>query len=169
MTIETLKQALPDYAKDLKLNLSSLEAIENLSKEQLYGTLLASALAANNPKVLAAVLADAEQHCSETNIIAAKAANSLMAMTNVYYRSIHFIENKDYSTLPANLRMNFMKDPGVEKVNFELYALAVSAINGCEFCVSAHEKSLIKHGLSKEQVQQAIRIAAVIHGVSRTL
>lgn len=169
MNIETLKNSLPDFAKDLKLNISNLEAIDQLNKEQVYGSMLAAALAAANPKVIEAISADAKEHCSEANMIAAKAANSLMAMTNVYYRAIHFIEDKDYSTLPANLRMNFMRDPGVDKVNFELYALAVSAINGCEFCVSAHEKSLVKHGLSKEQIQQAIRIAAIIHALSKTL
>lgn len=170
MNIDTLKSTLPEFAKDLKLNLSGLENIENLKSEQRFGIMIAAALAAGNLNVIEAVLnSAAENNISEATITAAKAANSLMAMTNVYYRGLHFMEDKSYMSIPANLRMNFMKNPGVEKADFELYSLAVSAVNGCSFCVKAHETGLLKAGLEKAQIQQAIRISAIMHAFAKTL
>ena len=90
-----------------------------------------------------------------------------MAMNNVYYKFTGMME--EYRTLPARLRMNVIGDPGVDKKNFELWALAVSAINGCQYCVKAHEKKLVEEGFSREQIQTAIRIAAVIQAVSAIL
>ena len=92
-----------------------------------------------------------------------------MAMNNVYYRFVHLVHADDYKTLPAKLRMNAMAKPGVDKVDFELWSLAVSAVNGCGMCLESHEKVLREHGLSAEQVQAAVRIAATVHAVARTL
>ena len=92
-----------------------------------------------------------------------------MGMNNVYYRFVHLVENPDYATLPAKLRMNVIGNPGVAKTDFELYSLAVSAINGCGACVAAHDKVVRKAGVTAEGVQSAVRIAAVIHGVAVAL
>ncbi|HUC65877.1 MAG TPA: carboxymuconolactone decarboxylase family protein [Stellaceae bacterium] len=169
MSLETIKNRLPDYAKDLKLNLSSLLSDGVLTEQQRWGTLLATALAARNPDLIAAVTADAAQHLSPAALSAAKAAASIMAMNNIYYRFTHLASDPDYATMPARLRMNVIANPGVDKVDFELWSLAVSAINGCGKCIDAHDQVLRKAGLSREAVQQAVRIASVIHAVAATL
>jgi lipoyl-dependent peroxiredoxin subunit D len=169
MTIEAIRDALPDYAKDLKLNLSSLLADTVLTEQQRWGTLLATALAARNASLVAAVAADAAQHLSPAALGAAKAAASIMAMNNIYYRFTHLAADPDYATMPARLRMNVIANPGVDKADFELWSLAVSAINGCGKCIDAHDQVLRKAGLSREAIQQAVRIASVIHAVAATL
>jgi alkyl hydroperoxide reductase subunit D len=92
-----------------------------------------------------------------------------MAMTNIYYRFVHLAGDPDYKTMPAKLRMNILANPGVDKRDFELWSLAVSAINGCGLCIEAHDRALKAAGVSREAIQQAIRIAAVIHAVAVTL
>ena len=114
------------------------------------------------------ILAEFAPQLSAEALAAAKAAASIMGMNNVYYRFTHLVPG-DYATMPAKLRMNVMAKPGVEKVDFELWSLAVSAINGCGMCMESHEKVLLQHGVSKEQVQAAVRIAAVVHATAATL
>ena len=167
--IDALRDALPDYAKDQKLNLSSLASDTVLTAQQRYGTLLASALASRNATVIAHVAAEAAQHLSPEAQEAAKAAASIMAMNNIYYRFVHLVGQDDYRTMPARLRMNALAKPGVDKADFELWSLAVSAVNGCGMCIESHEKVLREHGLSRESIQAAVRIAAVVHAVAVTL
>lgn len=167
--IETLKNAIPAYAKDLKLNLSSIAADTTLTPQQTWGGLLAAALAARNETVIAAVAADAAANLSPEAFEAAKTAAAIMAMNNIYYRFVHLVSEKEYGTLPARLRMNALANPGVDKVDFELWSLIVSAVNGCGLCIDSHEKVLRKAGVGVAQVQQAARIAAVVHAVAVTL
>ena len=169
MTIEMLKDALPDYAKDLKLNLSSLAAEPVLTDQQRAGTFVACALAARNPATTRAVLASFAPSLSPDALGAAKAAASIMGMNNIYYRFTHLASAEDYKSLPARLRMNVIGKPGVDKADFELWCLAVSAINGCGICIDSHEKILREAGFSAEQIQAAVRIAAVVHAVAATL
>ncbi|MFC4351796.1 carboxymuconolactone decarboxylase family protein [Fodinicurvata halophila] len=169
MSIDTLKSQIPDYAKDLKLNLSNILSSTALNERQIWGAVLASALAAGNPKVIAAIAEDAAQHLTEQDAKAAKSAAAIMAMNNVYYRSLHLLSNPEYGKMPARLRMNVIANPGAEKLDFELWSLSVSAINGCGMCLEAHEREVLGKGASKEAVQDALRIAAVVHAVSATL
>jgi alkyl hydroperoxide reductase subunit D len=169
MSIEVLKERLPDYAKDQRLNLSSLLNDSVLTPQQRWGALLATALAARNAEVIEAVAGEARQHLSPEALEAAKAASSIMAMNNIYYRFVHLANDADYKTMPAKLRMNVIAKPGVEKVDFELWSLAVSAVNGCGMCIESHDHVLKQHGASKEAIQQVVRIAAVIHAVAATL
>jgi alkyl hydroperoxide reductase subunit D len=169
MTIEALKDSLPDYARDLKLNLSSLASETLLTPQQRAGTFIACALAARNHAVTEAVMASFAPELSPEALNAAKSAAAIMAMNNIYYRFTHLASAEDYKTLPARLRMNVIGKPGVDKVDFELWCLAVSAINGCGVCVDSHEKILRGAGLSAEQIQAAARIAAVVHAVAATL
>ena len=169
MSIETLKSALPDYAKDLKLNLSSLATEAALTPQQLAGSFIASALASRNDIVTQAIVADFGSRLSAEALEAAKAAAAIMAMNNIYYRFVHLVSATDYKTLPAKLRMNVIAKPGVEKADFELWSLAVSAVNGCGMCIDAHEHELRKAGLSVEAIQAAIRIAAVVHAFAAVL
>ncbi|WP_158916352.1 carboxymuconolactone decarboxylase family protein [Caulobacter sp. S45] len=165
MSIDTLRQALPAYAKDLSLNLSSLANETVLTEQQKWGCIIASAYAVGVGTVIRAL--NDGNPLSEEAATAAKAAAAIMGMNNVYYRSLHLMKNREYSTLPAKLRMNIIANPGVEKDDFELWCTAVSAINGCGLCLDSHEEELRKRGVPSVNVQTALRIGAVINAVSR--
>lgn len=169
MSLEHLKNRLPDYARDLKLNLSSLAQEPSLSVQQRAGTFVATALASRNAETIAAITAEFAPVLTPEALNAARAAASIMAMNNVYYRFTHLASSPDYRTLPAKLRMNVIARPGVERGDFELWSLAVSAINGCGMCIDAHEKVLREAGFTAEQIQAAVRIASVVHAVAATL
>ncbi|MCH4090225.1 carboxymuconolactone decarboxylase family protein [Acetobacter sp.] len=168
MSIEALKERLPDYAKDLRLNLGSLASDITLNEQQLAGTFVATAIASRNEEVTKAIIAEFGAKLSPEALDAAKAAAAIMGMNNIYYRFTHMVGG-DYTQMPAKLRMSVIARPGVDKVDFELWSLAVSAINGCEMCVKSHEHAVREGGLSSEQVQTSVRIAATIHGVAVTL
>ena len=172
MTVETLRDSLGDYAKDVKLNIGTVlttDGAPDLTQNQIYGIALASAYSTKNKAVVEALLADAASVLSDAEVNAAKAAASVMAMNNVYYRFVHLVSDKEYGKLPAKLRMNIIGSPGIAKVDFELYSLAVSAINGCGMCMDAHVAEVSKAGVSKVGVQSAIRIAAVVNSVAQAL
>ena len=169
MNLEDLKNALPEYAKDLKLNLSSLARETDLDDQKKWGTFLATAYAVGEPMTLRAIRTEAGQRMDPAAATAAKAAAAIMGMNNVYYRFVHLSKNKEYGTLPARLRMNLLANPGVDKADFELWSLAVSAVNGCGLCIDSHELELRKHGLSSVQIQAAARIAATVNAVAQIL
>jgi alkyl hydroperoxide reductase subunit D len=166
MNLETLMESVPGYAKDLKLNLSSVTSQTELTQQQTWGTAVASAIASRNPDLILAVLEDAAKHVSLQVIEAAKGAAAVMGMNNVYYRFHHLSNNQKYSTLPARLRMNIIRSHGVDAADFELWCVAVSAINACGKCVDAHERVLREKGVTEESINAAIRIAAVVHGLA---
>lgn len=169
MSLDALRDAIPDYAKDIRLNLGSLASETTLSDQQKYGAFLASALAGRNAAVTRAIAAWTADKLSPEAATAAKAAAAIMAMNNIYYRATHLMHAGDYKTMPAKLRMNVIASPGVDKVDFELWSLAVSAVNGCGACLDAHENVVRKAGLSAEQVQAALRIAATVHAAAAVL
>ncbi len=169
MSIDTLKARLPDYARDLRLNLSSLAAEPALTDQQRAGAFIASALAARNPEVTQSIMAEFAPRLAPEALEAAKAAAAIMAMNNIYYRFTYLASAPDYRTLPAKLRMNVIGKSGVARPDFELWSLAVSAINGCGMCVDAHERELRNAGFTAEAIQAAVRIAAVVHAVAATL
>lgn len=172
MGFAEIRSDLPDYAKDLRLNLESVlseAGAPGLADAQIRAVALASAVASRHAPVVAAAQSHAEALLSPAEIAGARAAAAMMAMTNVYYRFNHLVANPEYATLRAGLRMNVMANPGIDKVAFELCALAVSAINGCGACLDSHEKVLRSHGVTAQGVQSAVRIAAVIHAVAITL
>jgi alkyl hydroperoxide reductase subunit D len=168
MSIEALKNRLPDYAKDLKLNLGSLATEPTLSTQQRAGTFVACAIASRNAEVTAALIGEFAPHMSPEALAAAKAAAAVMGMNNVYYRFTHLVGG-DYPTMPAKLRMSVIGRPGVDKADFELWCLAVSAINGCGACMESHTQAVRHAGMTAEQVQSAVRIAATVHAVAATL
>jgi alkyl hydroperoxide reductase subunit D len=90
-------------------------------------------------------------------------------MNNVYYRFLHLVEDAEYAQMPARLRMNVIGNPGIDKLEFELLSLAVSAVNGCGMCVTSHERKLREGSTSREAIQSAVRIASVVHGVAGVL
>ena len=169
MSIQNLKDRLPEYAKDLKLNLSSLAGESLLNEAQKAGTFIATAIASRNPEVIRAILAEFADKLEPAALNAAKAAAAIMGMNNVYYRFLSLIGSDDYSKLPARLRMNVIAAPGTSRVDFELWCLAVSAVNACGKCIVSHEKVLREAGMTAEQVQAAVRIASTVHAVAVTL
>ncbi|MDX2849795.1 alkyl hydroperoxide reductase [Actinacidiphila glaucinigra] len=169
MALDELKSALPDYAKDLKLNLGSVIGNSELPQQQLWGTVLATAIASRSAIVLRALEPEARENLSPEAYEAAKAAAAIMAMNNVYYRTRHLLSDPEYGNLRAGLRMNVIGNPGVDKTDFELWSLAVSAINGCGMCLDSHEQVLRKAGVERETVQEAFKIAAVVQAVAATL
>jgi len=167
MSIDAVRDLMPAYAKDISLNLGSLASETVLNDQQKWGTFLASAHAIGVAPVVKAIEAAAAEVLSPEAMNAAKSAAAIMGMNNVYYRSLHLMHNPEYQTLPARLRMNILANPGVDKVDFELWSTAVSAINGCGACLDAHEGELKKHAVPAAQIQTALRIAAVVHAASR--
>ncbi|CAL4866093.1 Alkyl hydroperoxide reductase AhpD [Asticcacaulis sp. MM231] len=169
MSIEALQSLIPAYGRDLSLNLSNLLAETLLSDQQKWGTFLACAHAIGVPAVVQNIEAAAAQALTSEAVTAAKAAAAIMGMNNVYFRALHLMHNKEYETLRSGLRMNALTNPGVDKVDFELWALAVSAVNACGLCMDSHEKVLRGHGVSAVQVQAALRIAATVNAISAVL
>ena len=167
--IEDMRQLLPEAAKDIKLNLQSVLQQSSLTPAQAWGTAVASAIASRHPQLVDAVVADAAEVVTAAVLEDAKAAAALMAMNNVYYRFRHMIGKDAYSQKPARLRMNWIGKPMGTKADFELFCLAVSAINGCEMCVRSHEDVVLKGGLTEDQVHDAVRIAATIHAAAVSL
>ena len=169
MSLETLLAGVPDYAKDLRLNLPTLLKQEQLTAQQAWGTAVATAIASRNPRLTAAVLAEAAQHLTPENLRAAKAAAAIMGMNNVYYRFLHLTPNPKYRDIPARLRMQVIRSHGGDPVDFELWCLAVSSINACPACVESHERVLCQKGVTEETVLAAVRIASVVHALAAVL
>lgn len=169
MTLENLRQALPAWAKDLSLNLSTLTRRTSLTEQQQWGTFLACAAATRNESVLVQVAEDARSHLSAEAFDAALGAAAIMGMNNVVYRARHFLHGA-YDNERMGLRMNIIaRSGGVEKVDFELWNLAVSSVNGCEQCLDSHEATVRGEGLSTEQVWEAIRIAGTLAGAAQAV
>ena len=169
MSIEALKNRVPEYAKDLKLNLTTLAAETALSEQQKAGAFVTAALAARNEAVIEAIVGEFAPKLGPEALQAAKTAAAIMAMNNVYYRFVYLTGAEDYKTMPAKLRMNAIAKPGVDKIDFELWSLVASAINGCGACIDSHERAVRAAGFAPEAVQAAVRIAAVVHGVAVAL
>ena len=164
--VEALRAAIPDAAKDIKLNLQSVLQPGALTPAQRWGVAIASAVATRNVALRDALIADAGAEVAGDVVDDAVAAAALMAMNNIYYRFRHMVGKPSYSQMPARLRMQRIAKPLTNKADFELFCLAVSAINGCEMCIRSHEDVVIRGGVSEEQVHDAIRIAATINAAA---
>lgn len=171
-SLEQLRASLPEFARDLKLNLGSVLTVEGapgLSARQIWAVALSSAIACRHPAFTRVLESEARAHLDEAHLGAARTAAALMGMNNIYYRFVHLVEDSEYQRLPARLRMNALGTPGIERRDFELLCLAVSAINGCGLCISSHERKLREQGMDREAIQSAVRIAAVVHAVAGVL
>jgi lipoyl-dependent peroxiredoxin subunit D len=166
MELEQFLATIPEYAKDLKLNLSSALNQAELTPAQMYGTLVACAMAVRNPRLLETALGEAAKRVPAQVVHSAKAASAIMGMNNVFYRFRHLSTNERYGTIPARLRMQIIRGHGGDPVDFELYCLAVSAINACAACVDSHERVLREKGVSEETILAAVRIASVVHALA---
>ena len=169
--LESLKSIIPDYAKDVKINLQSLVTPENpaLTAQQVFGAALTSAYATKEKTLIQILQNEVQNILSEAEVKAVKTAATLMAMNNIYYRFLHISEDKEYSQMPAGLRMRGIADHGIEKIDFEIFSLAASIINGCGMGIDAHANQLIKHGISKSQIQMVAKIAAIVNSAAQVL
>lgn len=168
-SFDELRQAIPDWAKDLRLNLGVVERSVVLSPRQLWGCALACSLACKQQQLVGVIDARASEQLTPQERDAAASAAAIMAMTNVYYNFTRVVSDTRYRSMPARLRMQIFSKPGVEQFDFELWCLAVSAINGCAACMDSHEQAVIKAGGTAEQVQEVVRIASILAGVAQTL
>ena len=166
MSLKQIADALPEYAKDIRLNLTSILSDQLLGEERKAGLLLSCAHGSGYKPLVDAVEAEVAGKLSETQANAARGAAALMAMNNVYYRFVHLVANPEYGTMPAKLRMNFIGSHGIAKEEFELFSLAVSAMNGCGMCIDSHERVLLEHGVKPDTIQSAVRIAAVMKALA---
>lgn len=166
MSLKEFADSLPDFAKDLRLNVSSILNDQLLGDQRKYGLLLATAHGTGYRPLVAAAEAEVDGKLSPEAANAARAAAAVMAMNNVYYRFTHLASNHEYRTMPAKLRMNVIGNPGIDKADFELFSLAVSAQNGCGMCIDSHEKVLRQHGVNAETIQAGARIGAIMTAIA---
>lgn len=167
--LDTIKQQLPDFAKDMRLNLSKVldfTQLDGLTEQQITGAALAVAYQLNNKELIVTLTKLAND---EKTVEAAKLATSLMAMTNIYYRFVHLSGQAELTQMPAGLRMQGITNPGVDRVTFEVLCLAVSALNGCGTCISSHSRQLQEHGFSTSALARIGRISAVVYAVHISL
>ncbi|MDM1544800.1 carboxymuconolactone decarboxylase family protein [Ignatzschineria indica] len=172
MAIETIKEMLPAYAKDMRLNFSTVlteAGAPGLTEKQIAAIAVSVALSTKCKVLIDAMEKFAQDFLTEEEFQGAQIATSIMSMNNIYYRFTHLVSNDEYTKLPARLRMNQMANPGLDKATFELASIAVSAVNGCGMCVDSHEKNLRQLGVSSQGIQSAVRIAAVLFSVSVSL
>lgn len=172
MSIQQILDSLQEYASDISFNLGNIlveDTSVGLSKNQIYGIVLSCVYSTRNEKLMSAVLVDVEQVLNQDEIYAAKASATIMAMNNTYYRAVHFIGDEDILKKQSGMKMQVMQNHQISKIDFELYSLAVSAINGCEYCVSLHTKKLLNGGVTKEGIQSTLRIASVINATAQAL
>jgi alkyl hydroperoxide reductase subunit D len=170
MQLEQLVESLPEYAKDLKLNYSTLVRYNaDLTPQQLWGTMLACAFSLCYEKLTQAVLEAASLHLTPQAADAAKSAAAIIRMNNTYYRFLSLVSNESYNAMPTKLRMNIIRTHGVDPRDFDLWSLAVSVINGCGKCINAHERLLREKGLIEETILAVVRIAAVVSAIGGVL
>ncbi|MFI5844935.1 carboxymuconolactone decarboxylase family protein [Catenuloplanes sp. NPDC051500] len=170
MNLSELQESLPSYADDLRVNLTRVLVETPLTGAQAWGAALACAITARNATVMRVFAAEAAARLPAPVVEQARAAASIMAMNNVYYRAQHMIGDVH----PARLRMRAITSPvlaaaGVTKADFELWCLAVSAIAGCAVCLDNHDQGVRRAGLTREAVHEALRIAAVVHAAAVTV
>ena len=166
MSLKAFADTLPDYAKDIRLNLTSILSDQMLGEQRKAGLLLACAHGSGYKPLVDAAEAEVAGKLSDTQANAARGAAALMAMNNVYYRFVHLVANPEYGTMPAKLRMNFIGSHGIAKEEFELFSIAVSAMNGCGMCIDSHERVLLEHGVKPDAIQSAVRIGAVMKALA---
>jgi len=166
--MQNLLNQIPSYAKDAKINMQNLLMSEVLTKKQTLGAALACAYTTKDRVLIAALENEAQNILSASEIDAVKTASVLMAMNNIYYRFLHISEDKEFAQMQAGLRMQGIANHGIDKIDFEIFSLAVSILNGCGMCIDAHAKALLNHGLTKIQVQMVAKIAGVINSITQT-
>lgn len=167
--LENLRSSIPEAARDIRLNLQAVLQPGVLTPEQRWGVAVAAAVTARNAALRDALVQAARAEVGEAVVEDAYAAAAIMAMNNVLYRFRHLVKKPSYEHKPARLRMNRLVKPLGNRVDIELVSLAVSAINGCEVCVTSHEQAVLGGGLTEDHVFDAIRIASTVNAAAVAL
>jgi alkyl hydroperoxide reductase subunit D len=168
--IDAIRSAVPEYAKDLRLNLSSVITASSLEPTMAWGAALTAALVSKNEQVIHGILEDAKEHLDETHMNGVKAAAAIMGMSNVWYKFTDLVQDEEVKKQPAKLRMNVViNHGGVSQALFEGWSLAASVVNACGVCINAHASQIRKQELSTQNIVDIGRIAAVVKAVSDTL
>lgn len=164
--LQTLATTDARYLKDLKINVTNAIEAPSLTKKEAYLTGLAVAVNEKHDALQASLtqLATAEG-ATDKEIAETISCASLMAANNVFYRFRHFVNKEYYTATPAGIRMSIMANPVLGKEFFELLSLVVSALNGCEMCVTSHEEALLKHGTSQQRILEAVRLGAILRSL----
>jgi alkyl hydroperoxide reductase subunit D len=166
--LNSIKELIPDYAKDIRLNIDGTIARSSLEGNDAVGVALAAAFAAKSRKLVDIILASAVLTPEESNAVLT--ASALMGMNNVWYPYIEMADDTDLKSQPAQLRMNaYATNGGIDKRRFEMFALAASVVGKCHFCVRSHFELLQKEGMSSVQLRDVGRIAAVINAAAQTI
>jgi alkyl hydroperoxide reductase subunit D len=166
--LTSIKELIPDYAKDIRLNLDGTIARSSLEGSDAVGVALAAAFAAKSRKLVDIISASGALSEAEKN--AALTASALMGMNNVWYPYVEMTEDADLKSQPAQLRMNaYATNGGVDKRRFEMYALSASIIGKCQFCIKSHFDLLKKEGMSSQQLRDVGRIAAVVNAAAQVI
>ncbi|TAF45648.1 MAG: alkylhydroperoxidase [Sphingobacteriales bacterium] len=168
--LEIINQTEFKYLRDLKLNFNSTLTSEYINEKECG--LLALSVAANNQNTVLVNFYKAyalKFEASEDELAEAVSCASLLASNNIFYRFRHFTQKEKYTQIPARIRMQIMMKPVTSKEFFELMSLAISAVNGCEMCVNAHEDSLIKMNTKEERIFDAVRIASLVTSVGKII
>jgi alkyl hydroperoxide reductase subunit D len=166
--LNSIKELIPDYAKDIRLNIDGTIARSSLEGNDAVGVALAAAFAAKSRKIIDVILASGVLSPEESNAVLT--ASSLMGMNNVWYPYVEMADDADLKNQPAQLRMNaYATNGGVDKRRFEMYALSASIVGKCHFCVKSHFELLRKEGMSSQQLRDVGRIAAVINAASQVI
>jgi alkyl hydroperoxide reductase subunit D len=165
--VDQLKDSLPEYAKDIKLNLDAVINRSTVDPDHALYISIAAAFATGNGKLLAFITANATDEVEKN---AALTAGAIMAQNNVWYPFIEMADDTNLKGLPAQLRMNAISSHGgTTKGKFEAYSLASSIVGKCHFCVKAHYETLKGEGYSIEQLRDIGRIAATVNALSKIL
>lgn len=166
--LNALKERIPDYAKDVRLNLDAVIARSSLDAADALGAALAAAYAARSKAIVDAIRGSGE--LGEGDVNAALSAAALMGMNNVWYPYVEMARDDDLKSQRAELRMNaYATHGGVDKKRFELFSLAASIVGKCHFCVASHYGMLKENGLSAQQLRDVGRIAAVVTAAAHVL
>jgi lipoyl-dependent peroxiredoxin subunit D len=167
--LDAIRAEIPEAAKGLRSNLSTVLDAGTLAPAERWGVAIAVALASRSRRLAEALVASRPAEVTSKTVEDAVAAASLMGMTNVFYRFQHLVGKPSYERKPAGLRMRRLPQAASTGAAFELFSLAVSAVNACEICVRSHEAKLLEHGITEDQIHDAVRIASVVYGAAVAL
>ncbi|MBF95669.1 MAG: Alkyl hydroperoxide reductase AhpD [Alphaproteobacteria bacterium MarineAlpha9_Bin4] len=169
MNVSEILTTFPEYAKDIKLNYSKVLNENILDKQQLYSIILISCLATKDEVLKEAALKEVKEHIDPVVMEDVYGAYSIMSMNAIYYRFTHLATEHNYSSMPANLRMQYLSKHKMNKPDFELLCLAVAVIIGCGKCINAHEIVLRENNISTQVIQTAARVASIINAIANIM
>ena len=169
MNITETISNFPEFAKDIKLNYSKILNEGILESSLLYSVILISSIATKCDALINAAYEESKSYVTEEIIQDIKGAYAIMSMNAIYYRFTHLTNEQSYSSMPANLRMQYMSKHKISKSDFELLCLAVAILMGCGKCINAHEAVLRENNVENIKIQTVARIASIINSMANIL